>query len=293
MWRTDSKMARELLWFVACTVSLAADVARAESQLSISDPRPVAKAMEVLSDRHALVITYEDPPYAFEDDVKDVTAAVARGTVQPGHRTLVPRGGAMELTYSLSSTAGKLEQADALIRKVLDTHLAAGGRTQFEVMHQGDEFHVVPVMVKDSAGAWIQIRPILDTRITVPLQSRSGAEMVDSICNALAAATQIRVAVGISPMSALGSGHVTEGGTNEPARDILSRSLQQLSKEAGERLGAGEERPYVWQLLFDPGAKTYFLNLTLMPPSAVVTQSPNEEQPDPAALDPVTGKPPQ
>jgi hypothetical protein len=291
MWCTNSpKIGIALLWLVACSVSFAADIDGVEQTLSISAPRPVAKAVEVLSDRHGLVITYEDPPYTFEGDLKDVTAIVSRSPVQPGQRVLGPRSGQLNLTYSVSPATGKLEDADGLLRRVLDTHLANGG-SQFELIQQDDVFHVVPVMVKNSAGAWVATRPILDIPITVPVQPRSGAQMVDAICDALTASAKVRVVVGMAPDSALANDQVVDGGTNEPARDILSRSLKQLSKETGRRLGAGEERQYVWQLLLDPSPKTYFLNLRLLPRQAeVVTPNPDEQPSDPAAVDPTTGQ---
>lgn len=259
----SSKLVTSSLLLVACTASFAADVSSTEEQLSISDPRPVAKALEVLSQRHAIAITYEDPPYAFERDLQDVTATVARSPVQPGHRVLVPRGGTIQLTYPVSAS-GKLEDPDAVIRKVLDTHAATGGGTHFRLIQDEYVFHVVPVSMRNSAGAWVELRPLLETPITVPVRPRTGTQIVDAICNALST-DKVHVAVGMAPESALASEQVVEGGTNEPARDILSRSLKRLSREAGRRMGEREEREYVWQLFFDPGTKSYFLNLGLLP----------------------------
>jgi hypothetical protein len=292
MWCTNaSRIVIALLWIVACSSkSLAAGMSDAEQQLSILDARPVAKAVEVLGQRYGIVVTYEDPPYAFAGDLQDVTAAVSRSPVKPGHRVLVPREGAIQLTYSLSPSTGKLEHPDALIRKVLDTYRANGGGSQFELIQQDDVFHVVPVMVKNSAGVLVATRSVFDTPITVPVQPRSGMEMVDAICKALSAVTA-RVAVGMAPLNALANAQVVEGGTNEPARDILARTLKQLSKEAASRLGKGGEQPYVWRLLFDPSSKAYFLNLSLLPRIEAATQVPDEKRPDPAALDPDTARP--
>jgi hypothetical protein len=278
-----------LLWLVAFTGSFAADISGAEQELSVSDGRPVAKAIEVISQRHGIAITYEDPPYAFEGDLQDVTAAVARSPVKPGHRVLVPRGGAIQLTYSFSTSTGKLENPDALIRKILDTHLANGG-SQFDLIQQDDVFHVVPAMVKNSAGTLAATHSILETRITLPVQPRTGTQIVDAICNAVSTA-KVRVVVGMAPESALASEQVVEGGTNEPARDILSRSLKQLSKEAGRRMGEREERQYVWRLFFDPSSKMYLLNLSFLPWAEAVTQGPEQQQSDPAARDPDTSRP--
>jgi len=291
MWCTNAaKIAIALLWIVACNEALSADIRDAEQQLSISDPRPVAKAVEVLSQRYGIIVTYEDPSYAFAGDLQDVTAAVSRSQVKPGHRVLVPRAGAIQLSYSLSPLTGKPENPDALIREILDTHLANGGGSQFELIQQDDVFHVVPVMVRNSAGSWVATRSVFDTPITVPVQPRSGMEMVDAICKALSAVT-VRVAVGMAPLNALAHTQVVEGGTNEPARDILSRTLKQLSKEAASRFGEGGEQPYVWQLLSSPSSTMYFLNLSLLPRAEAATQNPKEELPDPAALDPDTARP--
>ena len=42
----------------------------------VDDPRPVAAAIDELTSRYGYLITYEDPPYSYSDDVKDVTAEV-------------------------------------------------------------------------------------------------------------------------------------------------------------------------------------------------------------------------
>lgn len=277
-----------LLWLTACGELFAAQSVSSQLQLSISDGRPVAKAIEILVQRHGLPITYEDPPYAFDQDLKDVTAEVARSPVKAGHRVLVPRGGVIQLTYSVSPSTGKLEYADAVLRRVLDAHVANGGGSQFELIQQDDVFHVVPVMVKSSAGAWIATRSVLDNPITVPVQPRSGTEMVDAICKALSAG-RARVAVGMAPENALANGQVVEGGTNEPARDILSRSLKQLSTEAAKTFGA--EQPYVWQLLFDPSSKMYFLNLSLIRSQPEPAKPEKDSPPDLTAPDPNTARP--
>src|SRR3954452_7623341 len=74
-------------------------------QLSVTDPRPVAKAMEGLSDRHGVAITYEDPSYEFEGDLIDVASQVSRSPLKPGQKLLIPRGGPIEFTYTISSSA--------------------------------------------------------------------------------------------------------------------------------------------------------------------------------------------
>src|SRR5712691_5723123 len=44
--------------------------------LSVQDPRPVAKAIVMLEARYGWIVTYEDPRYAYADDIADVTEKV-------------------------------------------------------------------------------------------------------------------------------------------------------------------------------------------------------------------------
>jgi hypothetical protein len=46
--------------------------------LTVESSRPVAKAVETLIARYDHAITYEDPRYAFEDDLEDATARVRK-----------------------------------------------------------------------------------------------------------------------------------------------------------------------------------------------------------------------
>lgn len=253
-----------LALLLACVTAGAADANAPELQLAVTDPRPVAQAVAVLSERHGIAITYEDPRYEFEGDLKDVTIEVSRSPIKPGQRILVPLGGSLELTYSISPTSGKPEQVDALIRKILDTHVANGGGSQFELTQDGSTFHVVPVMLKSSQGTWKATTSVLDTPINVAIEQRSGIQMVDAICEALTDAARVRVVVGVEPLNAMANAQIVDGGTNEAAGAMLSRVLQRLTRQSAERFGKDFERPYVWQLLFDPTTQGYFLNLSLV-----------------------------
>ena len=285
---------RHLALLLACVIAGAADANGPELQLAVTDPRPVALAIAVLSERHGIAITYEDPRYEFEGDLKDVTSEVARSPIKPGQRILVPLGGALELTYSISPTSGKPEQVDALIRKILDTHVAGGRGSQFELTQEGNTFHVVPVMLKCSQGTWKATTSVLNTPINVAIEQRSGIQMVDAICEALTAAARVRVVVGIEPWNAMANAQIVDGGTNEAAGAMLSRVLQQLTRQTAKRLGKDFERPFVWQLLFDPTTQSYALNLSLVKTQAEAAAKPEEEEempPDPNAPDPVTARP--
>jgi hypothetical protein len=113
-------------------------------QLSVTDPRPVAKAMEALSDRHGVAITYEDPSYEFEGDLVDVASQLSRTPLRPGQKLLIPRGRPIEFTYTISSSAGKPDRVDAVIRRVLDTYAASGASHETARVAQQRESRMLP-----------------------------------------------------------------------------------------------------------------------------------------------------
>jgi hypothetical protein len=222
--------------------------------LAVTDPRPVAKALEVLSDRHGIAITYEDPRTEFAGDLVDITSEISRSPPKPGQKIWGLRSRSIDVTYSVSPVTGEPQDVAATIRKILDMH-AAGGGSQFELIEEGQNLHVVPVMVRNSQGTLQATSSVLDTRISLPMQSRSGLETVAAICQALSAAAKVRVVLGMLPISAMANDQIVEGAASEPARNILSRSLKDLSATTVKRLDEREERQYVWWLFFDPNQK--------------------------------------
>jgi hypothetical protein len=78
-----------------------------EDSVTITDPRPVAKAIEQIESRYGWPATYEDPPYVHESQMLDVTAVVRSGgqeadTAGASNRVLIPRGGTVSFEYMRS-----------------------------------------------------------------------------------------------------------------------------------------------------------------------------------------------
>jgi hypothetical protein len=94
------------IWAVALVAGVLTDTVwvsgrQSPKPLSISvvDPRPVAKAVELLEARYGWAITYEDPPYEHDSEIEDVTISVRKdGKVEP--RVIVPRAGLLNYTYN-------------------------------------------------------------------------------------------------------------------------------------------------------------------------------------------------
>jgi hypothetical protein len=80
-------------------------------EIDVDDPRPVAAAVDQLVARFGYAITYEDPRYAFSDDLKDVTAEVGRDLARKypkndAPRILVPAGGQLRISVNAPLTLG-------------------------------------------------------------------------------------------------------------------------------------------------------------------------------------------
>jgi hypothetical protein len=218
------------------------------SKLSVDDARPVAKAVEELVARYQYVITYEDPQFAYEEDLRDVTTQVRRDLDRypPGEapKVIVPRRG--RLAVSIPSSASVNRQT---IASVLDQLMRAqsirgeGGR--FRVVQVGDVFHVVPTEVRDRNGKWIAQTSILEAPISLPMEDRSADGMINSICKAVSAATHVPVGLtfglgGISSPSNPRPYHL--GADHERARDVLMRALSLLNAR----------QALTWVLFYDP-----------------------------------------
>lgn len=206
--------------------------------LSVNGSRPVAAAVESLEQKYGYVITYEDPRYVNEGEIADVTEKVRKDLDQypPGKapRVLIPKGGKINISYNLSAN-GKPEDPAGLIQSILN----AGGANAFRFWQDPNAFHVVPA--SDSA--------VLDAKISLVEQERSGVEAVLAICDAVSRATNTTVAIGSVPNNLLFKGHTRRGAVNENAREVLGSVLADVGKNIS------------WQLFHDPGLNKFVLNL--------------------------------
>jgi hypothetical protein len=212
-------------------------------KLSVDDPRPLAKAIEVLGAKYGWVITYEDPAYVNEGDVLDMTVRQ-----DLGRRVLIPRGGRFDFSYVLPQS-GKIDSPASMIQMLLYGHAASGNPGVFRLKQTGPIYHVFPAQLKSRAGLWEEQGSILDVPIIFLEQERNGIETLEAICAAVREATQTNVFLGTVPQNLLFRYSTREGAVNETARDILVRVLE------------GTKAKLSWQLFYDPGLRLYVLNV--------------------------------
>lgn len=242
--------------FVSGSVSLAAEANDGRSDLVVDDPRPVAKAIEVLTSRHGYWITYEDPRYAYAGDIADVTSAVrqdlSRYAQGQSPTVLVPLGGRLELNYSVSTDSRKPADAGALIQRVLDVQATRSTGGTYRLERVGQIFHVVPAQVRDRNGEWIKQTSVLNVPITIPEAERDGLQMLQAICDEASKQTSKKVVVGTVPLNLLARIHAVQHATNENARDVLVRTLDLSSSKV------------TWQILYDPKLEWHIVNLRVI-----------------------------
>jgi hypothetical protein len=224
--------------------------------LTVAGSRPVAKAVENLIERYGYAITYEDPRYAYEGDLKDVAAQVRKDFDKyPSGRapkTIVPKGGELTINYSTADPA-------TILNELVQARAANGAR--FHVEQTDDYFHMVPTDRRDSQGNWEAHASVLNIPISLVPEDRTERETIQVICDVVSQNSDVRVVLGGKYMFVTES--IDEGANpkrpyrigadNEPARTVLLRALESVRKGTGEHL--------TWLMYYDFGIRKYALNV--------------------------------
>lgn len=248
---------------VLLTVVLLAGVcvqaaAQTMESITVSDPRPVAAAIQELEQRYGLIISYEDPEYVFAGDLQDVTAAVRRDLDKPGPHpaVIVPRGPALHFAYPVSNGKPQ-EEMTALLARMLAEYAKAGGavfRVQQRTNKWGRMWEVVPAEVRDKNGRMVTAKPVLDYGVSISTEERTAMQMFALICRELSQVTGRKIERGTVPLNAFFALRVQMGAdVSQPAREVLEKLL-------GKFMG-----PLSWSLFYDPGTDAYFLNIDMVP----------------------------
>lgn len=246
-----------LLAGIVCLPLLAQQQVRRPIRIAVSDPRPLAMAAESLEHRFGWTITYEDPQWLALSEIQDVTESVRRDLEQVPvflrnavPRVLVPKGGSIEFEVPADMDGSSRREArlDSL-RNLLMAHSAAGNPGIFRVQESYGRLNIVPLAAKDASERLVAQQPILDRPISLEERRWNGLELLEAFTAQLTRAARARVVPGTMPLNTFARHAGFYGARNEPARDFLSRFLDQV--------GPG----YSWQLFFDPADHMYALNI--------------------------------
>lgn len=254
--RTDV-WARRIFAFLLVWLAVVANDNTGHTQealiISAFDPRPLAKAVRTLEDRHGVVITYEDPPYVHHSQIADVTDAVAKRPMSTGRRVLVPRGGPFDFVYAFGSS-GPYAEMYKVLERLVDEYGSSGYSGRFKLLRTGEHFHVVPTMLRNRNGNDEPYSAILNTEISIARQGPL-RHVLTEIANTLAERSGMAVFLGTVPMGFSMLTNVTISAENETARSVLVRTLA----ASGARLS--------WALYYGPQSSPprYVLNIHGVP----------------------------
>jgi hypothetical protein len=243
--------------FVAClALGVAGQGLQVGQPLSIDviDARPLAEAIRVLEERHGWIVTYEDARYEHESDIEDVTLTVRRdGKREP--KVIVPKGGVLAFNYEFTGKGTPSEIEDVLEALII-AHQYSRNAGVFRLEQDGGIFHVVPAAVKDKTGNIVDQHSILETRITLAESERNILELLRAVLDAVDRGlgdTVGKIMLGASPL--LTQVRVRERFVDESARDVIVRVLNATGRQ------------YSWRLLYEPGIRSYALNLYEVTPA--------------------------
>jgi hypothetical protein len=233
--------------------------------LQVDDPRPLEAAVLSLIKRYPVAITYEDPRYEYSDDIEDITARVLKNPSASSARFLVPRGGVLQADIEISSDSGQPVSIAATVQGIVNAKNVIPRGGQFRVYQSEDAFHIVPAATRDSKGAWVEQRSILDTPITLSSAEMNGVELIDAILKQVSDGSGVKLGLsGFGFSNELMSHKARVVATGEPARDVLMRTLHSIDSR------------FTWLLLYDPALHLYVFNL------AFAAEPPPSETPLPA-----------
>lgn len=212
----------------------------------VDDPRPVAKAMALLSRQLGWNITYEDPLYVNADDL----LVIGNGN----KRTTIPRWGRVRLPNDVVMATAQ-EDPVAFLESVLGAEETPRGRVKrFKVLRSESMFHVVPDQVLDAAGRWQAAVPIFDTWVSISHGAVSLSDFLEILCANLSAVGPTKVITARIPTGPVAQTMLPAQGRTAPARTLL---VEALSKT---------QVPLKWLLMYDPSSATYYLSI--VPPGA-------------------------
>jgi hypothetical protein len=241
-----------------------------QATLNAFGPRPVDLAATKLVDEFGIALNVEDPTYLYRDDVEEI------GTDRSGKPLLIPKSSLLEMRLDLREDGSLLDEQQV----VIDLRETTSRQLPFEYRIDVDShvFSLIAFRTRDEQGRSVQLTPILDRRVTIPLGTRKIFEHVNLLTESLQRQTGVRVSCCQATVSGIpwGSTVISFEARDEPARSALLRLLR---SEPGrdhfvpvEHTGAsrlvkadpGREH-WRWTMRCQPGEQWCFISVTAIP----------------------------
>ena len=148
------------------------------AKLQVSDPRPLAEALYQLSKSFHWRIGFEEAELRYAGDLVDTTSP-EYVSKDKNDRAFIPRGGSLDLRFSVSRETGQPVDPIAVIRGLLTEHRARGypGRYSFTApAEKTGYYYVFPEQVANERGVFDKTNPV--TRIRLSVAVRDGEKLI-------------------------------------------------------------------------------------------------------------------
>ncbi len=216
-----------------------------------NDPRPLDQAITAIRQEYGWIVDYEDPPYESNELVDDTDPNWRKAHPEANGVTRVA-GGLFTTTFTSGSdmSSGSPDEKRILDKVVADYEASANpGRFMLKTENT-DRFSIVGVGSKGDTGEEKTVAPVLDTRISLPVQERTVSNSIQLILQAVSEGSGYKV-LGSAPVNLVLQARSKIGGENLPARQLLAQAA------------SASRFPLVWALLYDANTHCYFMNFNV------------------------------
>jgi hypothetical protein len=235
-----------------------------EATLSVFGASPVDLAAKKLVDEFRVAINVEDPLYFYSDDVQFSHVAAS------GKRVMIPRDSLLEVRFNMRPD-GSLRDVRQVLADLVET---ANAQLPFayRIDRDGDTFTLVATPTRDEQGHFVDLTPILDRRISIPLGTRRFLEHVTLLTHALEEQTGVHVGCCTGTADNQQGPPFEFRADDEPARSAFLRLVRSrpvrnhLVRSGGAyHLVPSEPGGYHWLMRCEPGESSCFINLRPIP----------------------------
>ena len=183
-----------------------AQVARPSNNVRLSvvaEPRPLARAADLLQRKLGVGISYEDPPWIYQGDLVEAANLPSNLEIKktsPRFHATVPAVGSLDLSLPLNVASHSISMpAISVLQDLLSEHVRRGNPGEFKVLTLGGDFSIVPFVARDKVGNSLAVRSPLDFAVSFPNAVRDGMAALKTLCEAITEASGMRTSAGGVP----------------------------------------------------------------------------------------------
>jgi hypothetical protein len=216
-----------------------------------NDSIPLFQAIYAVRLEYGWQINWESAPSYSRFDLVDVTDSEWRAAHPYEKGATRPSGGLFTGTFPEPKEASDPDAERLVLEKLIQEYNATDNPGKYVLRVDSDgQFTVVGTRVRGETGALQEIRPLLDTPVTLAKEPRNVHDAIKSILSTLESATGRKVIFAAASSSLFMTTQVTMGGERVPARELLRQAL------------AATKQPIQYGLFFNPDVPVYVLNVS-------------------------------